>query len=221
MSIIEQINLRDSVIKACARSVGIWLSEPDFNNFVRAEPYFIKWGDRSLHHHAETQKYVYDQASQDSSAPRIPEVHDCFDHGIVTYLVMEYIPMLSRKDATSLPQRTADAIDWLRRLPPPPGARIGPLGGGYACHKLFQGWSAPLRFSCSEALETYLNKVRFYITSHRLLTVEPSLSRISPSNIVRSPSRSRTSPLCSPNPIWRATSISILREGSAFSISSL
>jgi len=163
MSITEQIDLQDLVIKACARSVSIWLSEPDSNNFVKAEPYFIKWGDRSLHHHAETQKFVYDQASQNLNAPRIPKVHDCFDHGIITYLVMEYIPMLSRKDtaAACLPQRTADAIDWLRRLPPPPGASIGPLGGGYACHRLFQEWSAPLRFSCSEALEIYLNKVRF------------------------------------------------------------
>jgi len=54
-----------------------------------------------LHHHAETQRYVYDTSSQNSNAPRIPKVHDRFYHGIIMYLVMEYIPMLSRKDAAS------------------------------------------------------------------------------------------------------------------------
>jgi hypothetical protein len=156
MSFTEQ-GLRAFVIEACAKSVLSRYS----NRFVVSEPYFIKWGDRSLHHHAETQNYVYDKASEDSNAPRIPKVYDCFDHDIHTYLVMEYIPMLSRQDATHLPQKTAEAIEWLRRLPPPPGARIGPLGGGYAQHCLFRDWKTPLRFSCSEALEIYVNKARF------------------------------------------------------------
>jgi hypothetical protein len=161
MSFIEQVDLRALIVKGCARSVSIWLSEPNANDFVILEPYFIKFGDPSLHYRAETQRYVYEQASQDSNAPRIPKVYDSFDHDTVTYLVMEFIPMLSRQSlATCLPQKTADAIDWLRRLPPPPGARIGPLGGGYACHQLFKEWSAPLRFSCNEALETYLNTVQ-------------------------------------------------------------
>jgi len=40
-----------------------------------------------------------------------------------------------------------------------PSARIGPLGGEYACHQLFQDWSALLRFSCNEALGVYLNNL--------------------------------------------------------------
>jgi hypothetical protein len=106
------------------------------------------------------QRYVYDQAAQDPNAPRVPKVYDCFDHAGITYLVMEYIQGPSPQDATDFYQKTANAIDWLLRLPVPPGAGIGPLGGGYACHPLFQDWLAPLLFSCNEALEIYMNKVR-------------------------------------------------------------
>jgi len=103
-------DLRALVIEACARSVSIWLSEPNSNNFVTSEPYFIKWSDRP-HHHAETQKYVYDHASQDSN---IPKVYDRFDHGIW------YIPMLSPSGCYRLASEDCRATEWLRSLPPPP-----------------------------------------------------------------------------------------------------
>ena len=94
------------------------------------------------------------------NAPRVPKVYDCFYQDTITYLVMEYIQGSSPQDITVLHQQTANAIDWLLRLPAPPDAGIGPLGGGYARHSIFQDGEAPLRFSCNEALEIYLNKAR-------------------------------------------------------------
>ena len=102
----------------------------DFSRCTISEPYFIKWGHSPLHHAAATQKYIYDQAVQDPNAPRVPRVYDCFDRGIITYLVMEFIKTSSPQDITHFHKLTTDAIDWLWHLPAPPGAGIGPLGGG-------------------------------------------------------------------------------------------
>ena len=159
----EQTDLRELVVKACATSVTAVRSglDRDSSRCVISEPYFIKWGYSALHHTATTQKYVYDQAAQDPDAPRVPKVYDCFDRDRITYLVMEHIQVSSPQDVAHLHRLVANAIDWLLHLPAPPGAGIGPLGGGYACHPLFQDWTAPLRFSSNEALEIYLNKVWF------------------------------------------------------------
>ena len=118
---------------------------------VISEPYFIKWGDPPLHNDAATQKYGYSQAAQDLKVPRVPEVYDCIDHGAIAYLAMEYIQTSPPRDATYFHQQTANTIDRLLRLPAPPGAEIGPIGGGYARRSIFKYWTAPLRFSSSEA----------------------------------------------------------------------
>jgi len=67
----------------------------------------------------------------------------------------------------------------------PSGARIGPLGGGYARHRLFQDWSAPLPLNLSISLSVFR------------------------SNICQNSSKLRMSHLCSASQIWRATSTSI------------
>ena len=175
MSPVEQAELRALVVKVCAERVSAVMSGLDRSDHcccVISEPYFIKWGDPLLHHEAATQKYVYSQAVQDRKAPRIPKVYDCFDNDIITYLVMEYIQTSPPRDPTYFHQHTANAIDWLLRLPAPPGAGIGPIGGGYARHSIFKDWTAPPRFSSSEALEIFLNKVRSYFcASSRSFTV--------------------------------------------------
>jgi len=177
MSSVEQAELRALVVKACARSVSAVISGSDRNSSrcVISKPYFIKWAEPELHDAAATQKYVYSQAIQDPKAPRVPKVYDCFDHDTITYLVMEYIQTSPTLDATYFHQQTANAIDWLLRLPAPPGAGIGPLGGGYAIHPIFGEWTAPLRFSCNEALEIFLNKVQYFVSAlpGRSFTVEP------------------------------------------------
>jgi len=103
------------------------------------------------------------------------------------YLVMEYIQTSPPRDAMYFHQQTANAIDWLLRLPAPPGAGIGPIGGGYARHSIFKDWTAPLRFSSSEALEIFLNKVWFYFcASSRWFTVGlQSLERLRDKDPIR------------------------------------
>jgi len=182
MSSVEQAELRALVVETCARSVSAVLSGSDlnFSRCIISKPYFIKWGDPPLHHAAATQKYVYNQAIQDSEAPRIPRVYDCFDQDTITYLVMEYIETSPTRDATYFHQQTANAIDWLLRLPAPPGAGVGPLGGGYASHPIFKEWTAPMRFSCNEALEIFLNKVQFrFRTFYSIVYHRALVSRVS------------------------------------------
>ena len=163
MSPVEQAELRALVVEACGRNVSAVLSGSVRNSSrcIISEPYFIKWGEPPLHDDAATQTYIYSQAVQDPEAPRVPKVYDCFDRDTVTYLVMEYIQPSPPLDDAYFHQQTANALDWLLRLPAPSGAGVGPLGGGYARHPLFKEWKAPLRFSSSQALEIFLNKVRF------------------------------------------------------------
>jgi len=165
MSSVEQTELRALIVKVCAKSVSAVMSggldRSPHACCVTSEPYFIKWGDSYLHHDAATQEYVYSQAIQDPTAPRVPKVYDCFGHDRITYLVMEYTQSSPPRGNTYFYQQTANAIDWLLRIPVPSGAEIGPIGGGYACHSVFKDWTAPLRFTSNEALEIFLNKVRF------------------------------------------------------------
>ena len=122
MSSAEQTELQALVIEACVESIGFAMSgQFDFNCWVTLEPYFIKWGDRYFHCVAATQKYIYDQAAQNPNALHVPKVYNCFDHGIFMYLVMEYIQMLPPEDIAHLHQKMVDTIDWLLRLPVPPG----------------------------------------------------------------------------------------------------
>ncbi|KAE9397353.1 hypothetical protein BT96DRAFT_921549 [Gymnopus androsaceus JB14] len=69
---------------------------------------------------------------------------------------MEYIQPTSIP-VPDLPERAAQALQWLRGLRTPENAKIGSLGGGPARHELFQDYTAPLAFSSLEALERYMN----------------------------------------------------------------
>jgi len=92
---------------------------------------------------------------------------------------MEFITFMTIRAAMDASHReewvysgVAKALNWLRTVPAPPEARIGPVGHGLARHKVFQDWEAPLEFSSTHALEIYINEVLFNtsVLSHRLLT---------------------------------------------------
>ncbi|KAL4074254.1 hypothetical protein J3A83DRAFT_4371530 [Scleroderma citrinum] len=106
----------------------------------------------------ETQKYVFQCAKGDMSAPRIPEVLYFFHRNYqMAYMVMEIIKFIPLP-VPDLPERVALALQWLRDLPAPPDrVWIGPLGGGRARHTLFKNYKAPLSFLSIQAIERYLN----------------------------------------------------------------
>ncbi|KIY43485.1 hypothetical protein FISHEDRAFT_78345 [Fistulina hepatica ATCC 64428] len=156
MSSTELSEFQQAVVETCSKPIEYAFSNPDLRGIMFDQ--------------ANTQKYVYDQTTHDPSAPRVPKIYECFTYDWMTYLVMELLQATSiREWVEATPDQrderwaasykeVAKALNWLRRLPPPPGAGIGPVGGGYARHRLFKDRKAPLKFSSNRALEIYVNK---------------------------------------------------------------
>lgn len=76
------------------------------------------------------------------------------------YAVMEYINLT----CAPTPDKAAEALRRLSKVPAPNYVGIGPAGDGLPLHKLFKDFTAPLSFSCTEALERYLNGALMYET---------------------------------------------------------
>ena len=166
MSSPELSIFQASVVSACSEIVKTSLSNTLVRRCLTWDTYFIKFGNKILYSVAATQHYIYQQAFQDENAPRVPKVIDCFSYGGMTYLVMEAISatiVQAFMDTDSSKEwvysGVAKALNWLRSLPAPPEARIGPVGHGFARHKVFKDWVAPLQFSSTRALEIYINQV--------------------------------------------------------------
>jgi hypothetical protein len=56
-------------------------------------------------------------------------------------------------------EQRAKAITDLVSIEPPPNATPGPIGGGLIRHKMFKDYTAPLPFSSSIEMATYINEV--------------------------------------------------------------
>ncbi len=154
------ITLSDQeIISRCEVHDKTYQLMPAVRSCIIFKSYVIKYGDhRSLRSQYETQKYLYSVAVNDPNAPRIPKVVDFFiSKQHKAYLVMEFIG--GATPANNAPEKVADALQWLRNVPAPPGVIIGAVGGGPARHTLFKEYKAPLLFSSKEALENYMNKV--------------------------------------------------------------
>jgi len=133
--------------------------------FVVVGQCFIKYDTHiPLYYQYLTQKYVYDKTVGDANAPRVAKVYDYFTQfsprmGVrMAYLVMEHIDADPTPPSTA-PEKVAEALQWLHRLPLPVDAAIGSIGGGVAHHRVFHDDVAPLHFSSIEALQRYINKV--------------------------------------------------------------
>jgi hypothetical protein len=79
---------------------------------------------------------------------------------------MEHIELIHPSLIANLPERTAQALDWLSRVSAPPEDVVGsskdamgPVGGGLIRHRFFKDDEAPLDFSSIDALERYMNEV--------------------------------------------------------------
>ena len=96
--------------------------------------------------------------ANDPNAPRVARVVDYFSpEQQMAYLVMKFTDATT--SANNAPEKVADALQWLRHVPLPPDTIIGPVGGGYARHALFNEYEAPVRFPSNWALQTYMNRV--------------------------------------------------------------
>lgn len=81
---------------------------------------------------------------------------------------MEYI-VAKPTSASNVPEKVAEAVEWLRSVPPPPDVSIGPVGGGRARHALFKDYTAPHPFSSKEALQRYMNRVLYFLINQPLI----------------------------------------------------
>ena len=156
------------IIARCKEHERLRKLNRNFRRCIVVEGYFIKYdGDHSLYPQYKTQQYISKLADGDASAPRVPKIYGYFtSEQHMAYLVMEHIEV-SPTSARDAPEKVAQALQWLRSLPAPPGLIIGPVGGGRARHKLFKNFTAPLPFSSKEALEMYMNRVRLCLSHFR------------------------------------------------------
>lgn len=149
-----------AIVNACEEHGRQHWKEPTFRQCVAIDGRFVKYANyKTLRPVHDTMKYISELADDDQHAPRIPKVLGFFRRDCRAYLVMEYIEHTCIP-GPDLDQRVAGALQWLRSLPAPDGATIGPIGGGPARHMLFKDYEAPLAFSSIDALERYMNKVR-------------------------------------------------------------
>ncbi|TFK59019.1 hypothetical protein BDN72DRAFT_734412, partial [Pluteus cervinus] len=148
----------DTIMQACTAHEQAHWKERDYRRCLVIEQYFIKFDEyETLKPQVMTQVYVSQYAESDASAPRVPKVLHFFKGEYMGYLVMDYINLIS-PPVPDLHKRAAEALQWLRNVPlPRDHVGIGPLGNGFARHRLFKDFIAPLRFSSTEALERYLN----------------------------------------------------------------
>ena len=165
----ELATFENDITTLCAEHMQSHWKDKDYRACVsfesRGSRYFIKYDDPSpLWPGFSTQSYIYEYAKHhhDEHGPRIPQPLHYFEAQEEAFLVMEYIQL--RDEPTSdLAERTAKALDWLSKVPPPSEDVIGPVGGGCICHRFFKNNKAPIYFSSASALERYMNEVRRYL----------------------------------------------------------
>ncbi|KAM6503340.1 hypothetical protein JOM56_000283 [Amanita muscaria] len=149
---------RQEIISLCESHEETQRREPGYRPCLVFKSYFIKYGSyHSLRFQCETQRYIHSMTVNDPSAPRVAKVVDYFSpKQQMAYLVMEFIDAATSAD--NAPEKVADALQWLRRVPAPHDVVIGSVGGGRARHRLFRDYEAPLLFSSKWALQNYMNK---------------------------------------------------------------
>ncbi|KAG8894593.1 hypothetical protein FRB99_001110 [Tulasnella sp. 403] len=153
---------RQKIVELCRIHREATIRDPDFRQCIVFKQYFVKYNSPNpLKWEYETQRYIYSMAVDDPNAPRVPEIVDYFTEQWMAYLVMEFIGATTPADDAH--KMVADALQWLRDVPAPPGARMGSVGGGPARHRVFKNYGAPLLFTSNEALQNYMNKALWWI----------------------------------------------------------
>ncbi|KAJ7269836.1 hypothetical protein C8J57DRAFT_1607772 [Mycena rebaudengoi] len=85
---------------------------------------------------------------------------------------MEHIELIHPSLIADLPERTAQALDWLSRVSAPPEDVVGsskdamgPVGGGLIRHRFFKDDEAPLDFSSIDALGRHMNESDMHVSN--------------------------------------------------------
>ncbi|KAI6103755.1 hypothetical protein EDD17DRAFT_1431055, partial [Pisolithus thermaeus] len=126
-----------------------------YRRYVAIKPaYFVKYDHyETLRPQVATQVYVSGHTESNVNTPLVRKILHYFEVGRgMGYAVMEYINLT----CAPTPDKAAEALRRLSKVPAPNYVGIGPAGDGLPLHKLFKDFTAPLSFSCTEALERYL-----------------------------------------------------------------
>jgi hypothetical protein len=163
MSTTEQSALEAAIVDTCTKHKEAHWKESGYRDCVSiGTEYFVKFGNpKTMWPEIVTHKYIYEYAQSHADTPRtprIPRVKHHFKDQRTMYMVLE--PITLTRNPPDLPERTAEALKWLYKVPAPPGHVFGPLGGGPIRHRFFKDYEAPLAFSSIGALERYIEKVR-------------------------------------------------------------
>ncbi|KAF8691101.1 hypothetical protein AX14_002804 [Amanita brunnescens Koide BX004] len=152
-------DLQASIISACTEHERDNGRKPDYSRAFPFHGYFIKFGPHSTFDPAVmTLKYLAGLTTNDSSAPRVPQVlHYFYQHGGMAYVVMELI-QFDQVSPEILAERAAQAVRWMRNMRAPDDLVLGPKGRGPACHVVFKDSEAPQNYRSVKALERYFNK---------------------------------------------------------------
>ncbi len=68
-------NFEAAIISTCSEHERMHCRDPDYRCCVDTQGFFVKFDSfKSLYPQVETQKYVFDCAELDKSAPRVPKV---------------------------------------------------------------------------------------------------------------------------------------------------
>ncbi|KDR65916.1 hypothetical protein GALMADRAFT_232799 [Galerina marginata CBS 339.88] len=153
---------QEAISQLCEQHNAARRFGPYSHRCVEFGPWFVKYDTHEIIESAyKTQEYLFNQAMSDESAPRIPRVVAYFQMRGRAYLVSERIDAISPADTA--PEAVAQAIQWLRRVPPPSGLTLGSVGGGFPGHRVFNDYEAPHRFSSVQALQNYMNRALLLI----------------------------------------------------------
>ena len=163
------VDHEQAVIAACVQHEETHRQQDDYRRCISfvidTTTYLVKFGDSwCFSPEAMMQTHFAIVAQGDSGAPRVPVVHHTFQHGYLTYAIIEFIETIEVSMDVFV-YKVAEAVLWLRRQPVLPGVVLGPLGSGPAAHAIFKDRYAPLPFTGAVALERYLNKVKPRLTS--------------------------------------------------------
>ena len=127
-----------------------------FTYLSKDRKFFIKYGFSVKVGEAKNQHYFYKKIrSQCGTAVKIPKIHHAFETRGRTYIVMEYIDIVSYASD----EERANAVAQLVSIEPPSGATLGPIGGGPIKHCFFIDNESPRRYLTVQEMQTYINNV--------------------------------------------------------------
>jgi hypothetical protein len=149
----------DEIIAACDKRGDI---NGHFTYFSKDRRFFVKYGFYVTIGEAKTQQYFYEKInSQDWATIKIPKIYRAFETGGRTYIVMEYIDIVSYASD----EERANAVAQLISIEPPSDAPPGPIGGGPIQHCFFMDSQAPREYSTVDEIQVYINNVQITLSS--------------------------------------------------------